>query len=271
MASLRLQCGERSQSLLIAWHHDLGADRPSRSARRSPTSGSWTTSARKRRPSVRSPASPSATPWRPTRSTSSRERLNTPGPLRRRQRLVGAARRRRPGQHRGQGQVPLGAGADRRPGRRTTSRSGCCSSHGNLFGRGKQLVLGGRLAARRFGRACSPTAIRRCSAAGSTGSCRAVVQRQVIPEYENSDPSVSSSPTRSIPRDAPLLVRVRARRSASPGCAGVQDPGGWHLEQFTDYSVVGPDYADVPATDTATADDALPATNSGHLGVGASI
>ena len=44
--------------------------------------------------------------------------------------------------------------------------------HGNLFGRGKQLLIGGRLAtstrARRW-----PTATPRCSAAGSTGSSRA--------------------------------------------------------------------------------------------------
>ena len=92
-------------------------------------------------------------------------------PVRRRERLVGAARRRRAHQHLGQGQVPVGAGADRlvvgeQQGVRPAVRA-------------RQPVRARQAAACWAGawppsiRApSSPTATRRCSGRGSTGSCR---------------------------------------------------------------------------------------------------
>ena len=92
-------------------------------------------------------------------------------PLRRRQRLVGAARLRRAGQHLGQGQVPLGAGPHRlvvleqqvdRPPLRARQPV-----------RTRQAAARSARAWRRSIRAPSwPTAIPRCSGPGCTGSSR---------------------------------------------------------------------------------------------------
>ena len=94
------------------------------------------------------------------------------GPVRRRQRLVGAARRRRAGQHLGQGQVPLGAGPHRLLVREQQVDRLAVRARQPVRAR-QAAVARGRLAHDRLGRGPRLPRSRRCSAAGSTGSCRA--------------------------------------------------------------------------------------------------
>ena len=143
-----------------------------------------------------------------------RERLNTTGPVRGRQRLVGAAQDRRAREHLGQGQVPLGAGPDRLVvGQQQVARPAVRARQ--PVGRGKQLLLGGRIATVDSGVALG---YRDPSLFGSWiyWQLQGNFQRQNIPEYlpgdEGADRDRSdrrcSSPTRS------------SRRSASPGGGG---------------------------------------------------
>ena len=79
--------------------------------------------------------------------------------------------------------------------------------HGNLFGRGKQLVLGGALRRRRLGRRDRlprPVAVR---VAGSTGSCRRSCSAACSPNTTTTDTSANPA---GVPRDPPGVVGVRA-------------------------------------------------------------
>ena len=92
-------------------------------------------------------------------------------PLRRRQRLVGAARLGRADQHLGQGQVPLGAGPHRLLVLEQQVDRAAVRARQPV--RARQAAAASARAWRRSIRApSSPTAIPRCSGPGCTGSCR---------------------------------------------------------------------------------------------------
>ena len=91
--------------------------------------------------------------------------------------------------------------------------------HGNLFGRGKQLLIGGRLAtSTRAPR--SPTAIPRCSAAGSTGSCRASCSARSSPSTTRLTAGASRRHPSEFRETPPRSRTASSRRSASPGSGG---------------------------------------------------
>ena len=100
--------------------------------------------------------------------------------------------------------------------------------HGNLFGRGKQLLLGARAGADRFGRRARlprSLAVRHLDLLAAAGGGAAPGHPRV-PELgrDAARCRLARQPVR-VPRDAALLVRVRAllrRRLDAPG----EDPGG---------------------------------------------
>ena len=96
--------------------------------------------------------------------------------------------------------------------------------HGNLFGRGKQLLLGGRLATVDSGAALAyrdPSS----SAAGSTGSCRGTSSGRTSPSTSRTTPARTTGPTGR--RCSPPTAS--SPRSASPGSAasGPRSRGAW--------------------------------------------
>ena len=127
-------------------------------------------------------------------------------PVRRRQRLVGAAQDRRAREHRGQGQVPVGARADRIVvGEQQVVRPAV---------RSRQPVRARQAAAdrrphrhRRLGRGARRTAIPRSSAAGSTGSCRETSSARTSPSTTRTTASADAGPYRV---DAAQFLRHRA-------------------------------------------------------------
>jgi outer membrane protein assembly factor BamA len=135
--------------------------------------------------------------------------------------------------------------------------------HGNLFGRGKQLLLGGRLAQIDSG---AVLAYRDPSLLGSWAywQIKAVVQRQVIPEYQNS----GMTPT----GDAATLGDPFEFRQTHLFSYGFEPAFGiawmrrvktevaWHLEKFSYFN----DGSDVPATGNPT----VQATQGGTSGFG---
>jgi outer membrane protein assembly factor BamA len=133
--------------------------------------------------------------------------------------------------------------------------------HGNLFGRGKQMVLGARIATVDSG---ALLAYRDPAIMGSWfyWQMQAVIQRQVLPEYDNSM-SVAN----------PLEVRETNLLSygiePSIGIAWfrrVKTQVIWHLEHF---NLNG---SDVPAADSGgTSSKTLAATNGGTIGVGRAL
>ena len=143
-------------------------------------------------------------------------------PVRRRERLVGAARLGRAHQHLGQGQVPVGAGADRLVvGQQQGVRS---AVRARQPVRARQAATAGRAPRHhRFGRRHRlprPVAVRDVDllAAAVVHPARRVPRvRQHQPARADRDP-----------RDSPGFVRVRTQRSASPGSAGSRRrwPGG---------------------------------------------
>jgi outer membrane protein assembly factor BamA len=125
--------------------------------------------------------------------------------------------------------------------------------HGNLFGRGKQMLIGGRIATVDSGAAL---AYRDPSFFGSWiyWQLQGNVQRQNIPEYHPQDYAANDGPYRST-----LLVSYSVEPTI--GIAWfrrVKTQVAWRLERF-DY-----DRSYVPLDDT----DTTPATNSATIGVG---
>ncbi len=127
---------------------------------------------------------------------------------------------------------------------------------GNLFGRGKQLVVGGRLADVDSG---AVLAYRDPALFGGWGywQLQGNVQKQVVPEYDNNDRRAG----RAAARDAPDVVRLRDRvrhRLVPPA----QDPDRLGPTE------VNVSTSDVPATDTTPQMPPPPATKSATVGVG---
>jgi outer membrane protein assembly factor BamA len=128
--------------------------------------------------------------------------------------------------------------------------------HGNLFGRGKQLLLGGRLADIDSG---AVVAYRDPALFGSWGywQLQGSVQRQVIPEYDN-NLLVPASPIRETTMNAYGF-------EAALGIAWfrrVKTQVAWAMQKV---SVKG---SDVPATDTTPQTPAPPAAASTVVGIG---
>ena len=224
MASLRFAArGVVASRAGRHWHCDFAPAGVRGRRSRSPTCACSTTSAPRSRRSVRSPASPSATRWRPDTLDMVRERLNTTG-------LFADVN---------VWWEPHGSGVrvnisvkDKFPWAPvpTASWSSNNKSIGLLFVarqpvRPRQAAAASAAASRRSTRArSSPTATRRCSGPGPTGSCKGVVQRQVIPEYQNSgmtpDWRRPRSPIRTSSAKPSSFRTGSSRPSASPGCAG---------------------------------------------------
>ncbi len=125
--------------------------------------------------------------------------------------------------------------------------------HGNLFGRGKQLLIGGRIATVDSGAAL---AYRDPSFFGSWiyWQVQGNVQRQNVPEYFTDDPSANAGPYRST-----LLVSYGVEPAI--GIAWfrrVRTQVAWRLEQFNF------DRSYVPSDDTTT----MPATVGAKVGIG---
>jgi outer membrane protein assembly factor BamA len=135
--------------------------------------------------------------------------------------------------------------------------------HGNLFGRGKQLLLGARLAQIDSG---AVVAYRDPSLFGSWAywQIKGVVQRQVIPEYQNSGPTPSGDlATLGNPYEFRQTHLFSYGFEPSFGIAWmrrVKTEVAWHLEKFDYFG----DGSDVPATGTQT----IAATNVGTSGFG---
>jgi outer membrane protein insertion porin family len=128
--------------------------------------------------------------------------------------------------------------------------------HGNLFGRGKQLVAGGRIADVDSG---AVLAYRDPAVLGSWiyWHLQGVVQKQVVPEYDNSV---------DVPESA-----FRETRFASYGfettlgiawLRRLRTQVGWQLQKI---NVSG---SDIPATDTSPQVETTPATRSALVGIG---
>ena len=149
------------------------------------------------------------------------------GPLLRRQRLVGAARLRRAGQHLGQGQVPLGAGPHRLL--VLEQQIDRVAVRARQPVRARQAAPPRRAAgADRFGgrpRLSRSLAVRHLDVLAAAGG-GAAPGHPGVPELgrDAARCRLAGQPVR-VPRDAALLVRVRAllrRRLDAPG----EDPGG---------------------------------------------
>jgi outer membrane protein assembly factor BamA len=130
--------------------------------------------------------------------------------------------------------------------------------HGNLFGRGKQMALGGRIATVDSG---AVLAYRDPALFGSWlyWQLQAQIQRQVIPEYDNYGPGIVLAD--------PILIRETHLFAygfePSLGIAWfrrVKTQVSWRLEQFKDQgSFVGPDYG---------TGRTVSATQGGQVGMG---
>ena len=217
--------GLRAGFLIVASLVALAGAAPS--ARRSPTFASWTTSAPRSRRCARSPASDRRDPGGRHARQGARAAQHD-RPVRRRQRLVGAARDRRARQHRGEGQVPLGARCRRRRGRRTTSRSACCSCTATCSGAASSSLIGGRIATVDSGAAL---AYRDPAFFGSWiyWQVQGIVQRQNIPEYYHGRPR-ARTPAPTARRCSPRTASSRAIGIA--WFRRVKTQVAWRLEQF---------------------------------------
>ena len=134
--------------------------------------------------------------------------------------------------------------------------------HGNLFGRGKQLLIGGRLAQIDSG---AVVAYRDPSLLGTWAywQIKGVVQRQVIPEYQNSGMGPLEPATLANPYEFRETKLFSYGFEPSFGIAWmrrVKTEVAWHLEKFS-YFDAG---SDVPLTGIVT----VPATQPGTSGFG---
>jgi outer membrane protein insertion porin family len=128
--------------------------------------------------------------------------------------------------------------------------------HGNLFGRGKQLVVGGRLADVDSG---AVLAYRDPALFGGWGywQLQANAQKQVIPEYDNNDEKASTT-----------LRETRLTSYGFEAAFGIawfrrlKTQIAWGLQKV---NVSG---SDVPATDTTMQMPAVAASQSATVGVG---
>jgi outer membrane protein assembly factor BamA len=139
--------------------------------------------------------------------------------------------------------------------------------HGNLFGRGKQLLIGGRLAQIDSG---AVVAYRDPSLFGSWAywQIKGVVQRQIIPEYQNSGmTSIGTVASLAGPfefRETRLFSYGFEPAFGIAWMRRVKTEVAWHLEKFS-YFDMG---SDVPATGNATIQTTQPGTSGfGHAGL----
>ena len=145
--------------------------------------------------------------------------------------------------------------------------------HGNLFGRGKQLLLGARLAQIDSG---AVLAYRDPSLFGTWmyWQLQGVVQRQVIPEYQNSGMTPTGVATLANPfefRETRLFSYGFEPAFGVAWMRRVRTQVAWHLEQFS-YFGAGIDPADPTLTTGSdlpsnTSVPLVPATKGGHLGL----
>ncbi|HEY4184421.1 MAG TPA: BamA/TamA family outer membrane protein [Polyangia bacterium] len=135
--------------------------------------------------------------------------------------------------------------------------------HGNLFGRGKQLLIGGRLAQIDSG---AVLGYRDPSLFGTWAywQLQGVVQRQVIPEYQNSGMTpMGGVATLGDPyefRETKLFSYGIEPAFGIAWMRRVKTQVAWHLEKFSYFS----NSADDPATGVAL----VPATQTGTSGFG---
>jgi outer membrane protein insertion porin family len=130
--------------------------------------------------------------------------------------------------------------------------------HGNLFGRGKQLVLGGRLATIDSG---LTVAYRDPSLFGTWmyWQLQGILQRQVIPEYDNYGPGATlASPIEF--RETKLFSYGFEPAFGIAWLRRVRTQVAWHLEKF---SYFGPG-----SDDPVTGAQLVQATQPGTIGVG---
>ena len=133
--------------------------------------------------------------------------------------------------------------------------------HGNLFGRGKQLAVGGRLATVDSG---ATIAYRDPAMFGSWiyWQIQGLIQREVIPEYQNYGTSMGEAVTLS---DPILLSATHLFSYGFEGALGiawlrrVKTQVAWHLEQFNYNGTFDP---------TTGARMAVDSTKGGVMGVG---
>jgi outer membrane protein assembly factor BamA len=136
--------------------------------------------------------------------------------------------------------------------------------HGNLFGRGKQLLIGARLAQIDSG---AVLAYRDPSLLGSWAywQIKGVVQRQVIPEYQSSGVTpTGDTATLGDPyefRETRLFSYGFEPTFGIAWLRRVKTEVAWHLEKFTYF---GDGFSDVPATGVQT----VPSTTGGTSGFG---
>jgi outer membrane protein insertion porin family len=130
--------------------------------------------------------------------------------------------------------------------------------HGNLFGRGKQLVLGGRLATIDSG---LTVAYRDPSLFGTWmyWQLQGILQRQVVPEYDNYGPGATLANPIEF-RETKLFSYGFEPAFGIAFFRRVKTQVAWHLEKF---SYFGPG-SDDPTTGTPI----VQATQPGTIGVG---
>lgn len=134
--------------------------------------------------------------------------------------------------------------------------------HGNLFGRGKQMALGGRIATVDSG---AVLAYRDPALFGSWlyWQLQAQIQRQVIPEYDNYGPGIVLADPILI-RETHLFAYGLEPALGIAWFRRVKTQVSWRLEQYKNQgSLVGPDYS-IPMVDNST----VSATQGGVLGIG---
>ena len=217
MASLRLarRAGRGLRSPSWRWRWRRLPARPSRSARRSPTSACSATSARKSRPSARSPGVSIGDTLETDTLDIVRERLNTAGlfadvnvwwePHGSGVRVNISVKDKFPW-----APVPTGSWSA------NNKAFGLLFVHGNLFGRGKQLLLGGaprHVDSGAVARLPRSVAVRHLDLLAAAGRRAAP---GVSPSTINDD-LLGAIRSRSARRG--LVVRRSSRRSASPGSA----------------------------------------------------
>jgi outer membrane protein insertion porin family len=142
--------------------------------------------------------------------------------------------------------------------------------HGNLFGRGKQFLLGARLATVDSG---AVLAYRDPAMFGSWiyWQMQGVVQRQVIPEFQN----YGMNPVTSEPIQLANPYELRETTLVSYGIEPtigiawfrrVKTQVSWHLESFNFKG------STIPSSDTTTpVQSTVPSTNSGVVGIGRAV
>jgi outer membrane protein assembly factor BamA len=134
--------------------------------------------------------------------------------------------------------------------------------HGNLFGHGKQLLIGGRLAQIDSG---AVVGYRDPSVFGTWAyfQIQGVVQRQVIPEYQNSGLTPTGVATLANPfefRETRLFSYGFEPAFGIAWMRRVKTQVAWHLEKYS--------YFDSGSDDPATGIQTVQATNGGTSGFG---